>query len=359
MLPHRTFTGVFLCPPKQGGCMSNFDGKTLAQISKKDKPWDRHRKNAMLVQDTYDTSGLAQFARYAERMSECANTLLFAATEENKIKLAKTHFCRVRHCPVCSWRRTLALLARFYQSFPAFAEENPNMRFVYCVLTVRNPEMGDLRSTLSAMTKAWAKMRKRKAFGFVKGWVRTTEITHGKDGNPHPHFNLLLAVDKNYFTSKDYLNKQKWIELWKSCAQLDYEPSVYVTKVRKKKGSADGEAVSCMDAAKEIFKYSVKEEDLTESPTFLLGITREVQGLRFFAAGGCFKDLSQVDEDGNGSEVSEEEMALSGDNSDEPVTTTRFMFAWEQRKHWSYWYRGIYKLDEKRGILFQESDDSS
>ena len=81
--------------------------------------------------------------------------------------------------------------------------------------------------------------------------------------------------------------------------------------------------------------------------------------MRFFAAGGCFKDLLQVDEDGNGSEVSEEEMALSGDNSDEPVTSTRFMFAWEQRKSWSYWYRGRYKLDEKRGILFQDSDDSS
>lgn len=329
--------------------MSSFDGKTLAQVSKKDKPWIKHRVNAMIVQDVYDTSGFKGFKRYAQRMSECANMLVFGEikNEPGKIKLIKTHFCRVRYCPVCAWRRTLALLARFYQSFPAFSMENPDMLYIYCVLTVKNPEMENLRDTLSSMTKAWAKMRKRKAFRFVKGWIRTTEITHGKDGNPHPHFNLLLAVNKHYFTSKDYLNKQEWIELWKSCAKLDYEPSVYVTKVRKKKNKADGSADSMMNTAKEVFKYSVKEDDLINDPEFLVGLTKETQGLRFFAAGGCFKDLLKVNEDGDGGEVSEEEMTLSDENNDNPVTRSRYAFSWELRKKWNYWYHSHFVVDEE------------
>lgn len=51
--------------------------KTLAQYSEKDKPWINHRKNSMLVQDIYDSSGIHSFQRYAERMSECSKTLIF------------------------------------------------------------------------------------------------------------------------------------------------------------------------------------------------------------------------------------------------------------------------------------------
>jgi plasmid rolling circle replication initiator protein Rep len=324
----------------------SFVNKTLSQISKKDKPWINHRVNNMIIQDIYDTSGIGAYVRYAQRMADCAKLLIFGqlknSTADKKIKLTGAHFCRVRYCPVCAWRRTLALLARFHQSFPVFCKENPNMLYIYCVLTVKNPPMANLKTTLQHMTKSWARMRHRKAFSFAKGWIRTTEITHGKkDGNPHPHYNLLIAVDKNYFKSRDYLSKDQWVELWKSCARLDYDPSVYVTKVRKKKGMAegDGSAASAMDAAKEVFKYSVKEDDLISDPEFLIGLTRETRGLRFFAAGGCFADLLGVDEDGDGSEVSEAEMLGQNDDNHEQTTSTRFAFAWEQRQRWDYWFK--------------------
>lgn len=329
-----------------------FDGKTLTQVSKKDKPWSKHRLSSMSVQDIYDTSGIRRFTRYAERMSECAGSLVFGELKDKKgLKLVSTHFCRVRTCPVCAWRRTLALLARFYQAFPKFAEENPDMRFIYCVLTVRNPEIYNLRSTLSDMTKAWAKMRKRKVFQFVKGWIRTTEITKGKDGNPHPHFNLLIAVDKSYFHSRHYMNKMQWVQLWQDCAKLDYEPSVYVTKVRKRKGKEeDGSAAGALDAAREVFKYSVKEADLVDDPKFLLGLTREIAGLRFFAAGGIFKDLLKVDEDGNGGEVTEDEMLGKDEENHEKATEWRVRFSWAQGKkdRWDYWFRERFEAVNER-----------
>lgn len=38
------------------------------------------------------------------------------------------------------------------------------MMYIYAVLTVRNPEMKDLRSTLSDMTKAWQRCESVKHF---------------------------------------------------------------------------------------------------------------------------------------------------------------------------------------------------
>lgn len=327
--------------------------KTLAQVSKKDKPWKQHRINSMLVENVYSES--KRHYSKAQRMRECSNTLMFSEIEDEetgkkRLKLKRAHFCRVRLCPICQWRRGLALQARFMKALPEFQEEHPDMRYIYVVLTVRNPELSDLRVTIQEMNKAWARMRHRKAFKFVQGWVKTLEITKSKDGTAHPHINLLLAVKEHYFTSRDYLNKDQWIKLWRDCARLDYDPSVFVRRARKKKAKP-GEALDTLaavsDAAREVFKYAVKEQDLVEDPDWLLGLTEEVHRLRFFAAGGLFKDLMGVDEEGEGDGPSEKEMIYLGEDEDHPDTEVeakaefRQIFSWMQgsRDQWNYWFR--------------------
>ncbi|MBE3060804.1 protein rep, partial [Klebsiella pneumoniae] len=39
-------------------------------------------------------------------------------TGETRLRLREAHFCRVRHCPVCQWGRSLMWPARFYPSPP-------------------------------------------------------------------------------------------------------------------------------------------------------------------------------------------------------------------------------------------------
>ncbi|MEL6118032.1 protein rep, partial [Photobacterium sp. SP02] len=89
--------------------------------------------------------------------------------------------------------------------------------------TVRNCPIGDLRSTLQAMNSAWQRLKDRKEFRPVLGWVRTTEVTRGEDGSAHPHFHALLMVPPSWFTTH-YVKHSRWVELWADVMRLDYLP---------------------------------------------------------------------------------------------------------------------------------------
>ena len=41
---------------------------------------------------------------------------------------------------------------------------------------------------LNRMNAAFQRMKVRKEFRPVQGWIRTTEVTRGSDGSAHPHF---------------------------------------------------------------------------------------------------------------------------------------------------------------------------
>jgi plasmid rolling circle replication initiator protein Rep len=96
-----------------------------------------------------------------------------------------------------------------------------------------------------------------------KGWFRSLEITHNwKTGEYHPHLHMVIAVDKKYFSEyENYLNHEQWKMLWKSCMGIDYEPYVYVKKVRSKKGKYEEDSMKMSDVVSEVAKYSVKADD--------------------------------------------------------------------------------------------------
>ncbi|WP_172949559.1 protein rep, partial [Escherichia coli] len=72
--------------------------------------------------------------------------------------------CRVRHCPVCQWRRSLMWQARFYQSLPKIVADSPDGRWMFLTLPVRNCAIEDLGETLTAMNAAFQRMKVRKEF---------------------------------------------------------------------------------------------------------------------------------------------------------------------------------------------------
>ncbi|MCE4093448.1 protein rep, partial [Klebsiella pneumoniae] len=83
------------------------------------------------------------YERYGARMACCGGLLRFGwstlkATGETRLRLREAHFCRVRHGPVCQWRRSLMWQARFYQSLPRIVADYPDSRWMFLTLTVRN-----------------------------------------------------------------------------------------------------------------------------------------------------------------------------------------------------------------------------
>lgn len=301
---------------------------SLESYSKRDATWDAHRGDCEDVADIY--SGAEDFNRYAERMGECSGYLTFGwsnnlETGESSLKLRKASFCRVRHCPVCQWRRSLMWQARFYQALPDLAEKHPSARWIFLTLTVKNCDIKDLRTTVQGMNAAWQRLIKRKTFAPVLGWVRTTEVTLGADGSAHPHFHALLMVPQSMLGGSQYVKQSEWVELWQSCARLDYTPVVDVRAVRAKAGSAKGALES---AIAETLKYSVKPSDMVRHEAWFLEMTRQVHKLRFIATGGALKDVLRVDDE-------QEEDLLVQDEESEGLDEALLGFSWRpsQRKY--------------------------
>lgn len=300
---------------------------TLTDYSPTDKPWDIHKASCDDV--SYIYAGAAEFERYAARMSECSGVLRFAwsikdkSTGEASLKLKQAQFCRVRHCPICQWRRSLMWQARFYQQLPKLLNDYPKARWLFLTLTVRNCDIKDLRLTITDMNKAWQRLKDRKEFKSIQGWIRTTEITRGKDGTAHPHFHALIMVPPSYF-KKTYVSQARWVELWRDCMRLDYLPNVDVRAVKPRKDTS----TQVLDGAiKETLKYSTKPSDMTASDTWFLELTRQTHKLRFIASGGTLKDVLKVEQESNNDLIN-----TDTDTTSDTVDNQQIAFAWHESK---------------------------
>lgn len=318
-------------------------GQRLSEISENDKPWDVHKSETIEVESAY--SAKEEFFKYAERMSGCGKFLVFGESADHTgIKLTKAHFCRVRNCPICGWRKSLSLKARFLTNLPAYLPAIAGYNFIHLVLTVENPPMSELRSTIQKMNDALKKMFKRESvLPVVKGFIKSIEVTKGGDGNPHPHFHLILAVNKSYFTDKTYISHKKWVELWRSCLGVDYDPIVNVSKVKEKLDKSvnipEGfESVAGLIAGMiEVTKYAVKPADVIKDPEFLYGITEQTFKMRFLEAGGCFSGIFK-DPRSKKDDISEDDMLLKTENSE--LTDKRLKFLWDNT---AYYLHKVYK----------------
>ena len=287
----------------------------LTDFSEKDKPWDTHRASASGVERMY-AGGPEDFASLVARMQQCSGVLGFAratdaGTGEIKYKLKTARFCRVRHCPVCVWRRSMRNKARFLKVLPELLEAHPGHRFLFLTLTVPNGDITSLRATLIEMNLAWKRLIKRKEFSKVDGWVRSTEVTYSKSpaGDTHPHFHVFLMVKPSYF-SHGYVKQAAWLTAWQEAMR---DPSISQVDIRAMKGEK---------AIAEVLKYAVKEADLVESPAWLFDLTRQCHKMRFIAAGGLLKNMLKE-------KVTEQEM-IAGDDAEQenPESKISLLATW-------------------------------
>mgnify|MGYP006429357887 CR=1 FL=1 len=291
----------------------------LSDVSPKDKHWDRLRAATDEVRDLYTD---IDHTDYADRMSQCSNRLTFSLcrqlnNEELKFILLGARFCRVRHCPVCQSRKTMMWRARFFKVIPKILQDYPSARFLFLTLTLKNCRLENLRGTIQHMNKAWRKLVRRKSFPAI-GWIKSIEITRGKDGLAHPHFHIILMVKTTYFNKGYYLSQQDWTELWRQSLKVDYYPIVNVKAI---KGKGDQDAIFI--ALCETLKYSVKEEDLKFDKHWLEGLTKQLHGTRSIGIGGVFKDYLSEDEP-------EDLIHTDTEEEDIPEDAPEFSFTWKE-----------------------------
>lgn len=305
-------------PEKISGGIQNAITPSLSDLSKRDKPWDKHRANADKVTNFYAGS---EFQQLSDRIYYCSELLDFrlvpdAEQGEMKLKLDAARFCRVRHCPVCQWRRSLRWKARAYKVLPQIVTAYPTHRWLFVTLTLKNVPISKLRDTLTWMHESFKRMVKLKDFPAI-GWLKSTEVTRGKDGSAHPHFHCLLLVQSSYF-GKNYMKQADWCELWRKSLRIDYQPVVDVQAV--KKGSQP------MSLVPELLKYCTKESDLVSDREWFLELTRQMHKLRCVATGGVLKQyLKELEQD-------PDDLIGKEETAEKEVDEGHLYFGWKRRE---------------------------
>lgn len=302
----------------------------LSDVSKRDKAWDVHKHQNDKVKELYEQSD--EFKNYGSRMRACSGFLMFneridTETGEVNYKLKYAQFCRVRTCPVCQWRRSLMWKARFYAALPKLEADYPQCAFMFLTLTVKNCEITELRETLDLMHTSFRKMMRYDAVGKVfKGWIRTTEVTRSADGKAHPHYHVLVMVNKSYFKSRDYIKHEMWRDLWKKACKLDYDPVVDIRGLKNRNNGTVDNKMSGVIA--ETLKYAVKPSDLITDMNWLFEYTRQVRKLRFVDTGGTLKNVFKVND---GDETNEDFIHLDEDKQQYMEADSHDKFVWHER----------------------------
>lgn len=291
--------------PDKSKTANTTDSAALCDLSPRDKPWDKHRANADIIARYYQNG---KRTREAGQVKSCSELLVFRLIPDSAegllfLKLWAAKFCRNRHCTVCQWRRSLRWKAKAHKILPKVIAAFPKHRWLFLTLTLRNCKLTDLRETLDAANKAFQRLTQLKAWP-AEGWIKSVEVTRGKDGSSaHPHFHCLLLVKPSFFTH-GYLSQAKWVEMWQKSLRVDYKPILDVQAVKPNS--------SPVALIPEILKYQTKESDLVADQDWFLEYTNQMRKTRAIATGGVlreyFRDLEREPEDLIGKEEAEGEV---------------------------------------------------
>lgn len=139
-----------------------------------------------------------------------------------------THRCRDRNCVECQRVRAFVLQQKIREITPELiAQTSAKDGLIFGTLTVKNPLITELKDYLKILSKAFARMMRRKEFKFFVGGFRCFEVTRGESGSEfcHPHIHFLLQVKAEYFVYQSplYLNSDQWAEAWTDCLKLEVE----------------------------------------------------------------------------------------------------------------------------------------
>lgn len=235
--------------------------------------------------------------KLTERIKECGDFLQMLAdlTLENS-KLHKASFCGNRFCPMCSWRVACKDSLEISILMEHLRKEE-NKEFIFLTLTTPNVKGVELDKSIKEYNKAFKKIMERKEVkSIVKGYIRKLEVTYNSDkasksyDTYHPHFHVVLAVNKSYFTDKDYyISHDRWLNLWRE-ATGDF--SITQVDVRKAKANDYKEVY-------ELAKYSAKDTDYLINREVFTVFYKALKGKQVLVFSGLFKDAHKMFQKGD------------------------------------------------------------
>ncbi|EFF27283.1 replication protein [Enterococcus faecium E1679] len=213
--------------------------------------------------------------------------LMVADKTMEKTKLHRSNNCDNRFCPICAWKKSRKNALKI-SVLMQYLREEEKKEFVFLTLTAPNVKADELDDEIKHYNKSFQRLMQRKEVkSVVKGYVRKLEVTYNKERDDyHPHFHVILAVNKSYFTdTKAYIARDRWLELWQKSTKNNLITQV---DVRKVKATDNKKEVS------EIAKYSAKDSDYLEDEKVFDTFYKSLSGKRLIVYSGLFKDASKL-----------------------------------------------------------------
>lgn len=228
----------------------------------------------------------------------CGDYLEFLANKSfDKHKLKRGSFCKTRLCPTCAKRKSL----RWIFALSLFIEYvNSTYDYEYLLLTLTAPNVNgdDLHDELKKYSKAFDQMLKRKKYkAIVQGFIRKLEITYNKKTDTyHPHYHVIIAVNKSYFKDKDlYIKRDTWLKDWQRAMKDSSITQVDIRKVYDKSTvDTDLTKSSIQTGILEVAKYTAKSGDYLISEDVFVTFWNSLKHMREFTFGGCFKEAHNL-----------------------------------------------------------------
>ncbi|HEH1687853.1 TPA: protein rep [Staphylococcus aureus] len=219
-------------------------------------------------------------------VEDCNTFLSFVADKTlEKQKLYKANSCKNRFCPVCAWRKArkdalgLSLMMQYIK-------QQEKKEFIFLTLTTPNVMSDELENEIKLYNNSFRKLIKRKKVGSViKGYVRKLEITYNKKRDDYnPHFHVLIAVNKSYFTDKRYyISQQEWLDLWRDVTGISEITQVQVQKIRQNNNKE----------LYEMAKYSGKDSDYLINQKVFDAFYKSLKGKQVLVYSGLFKEAKK------------------------------------------------------------------
>lgn len=255
-----------------------------------------------------------------DRLKECGNFIKFQSSEDKtKFMLSGGNFCNNRFCPFCSWLKAKRTAFELLELIKV-VEYKEKFAFLFITLTAPNVPKEKLREEIEEFNVSFKRLFQTKEFKvFNKGFIRKLEITYNEERDDyHPHFHLVVAVNKSYFTSRNYMSKKRLLELWQrakrdtSITQVDIKPCR-------------------MDTVKQVMElatYSAKQGDLYKSKEIFDGFYEGLFRKKMLVYNGIFKEYKKKIEVG---EIDPAEVIELNQLLEE--ATKEFYFQWEKENY--------------------------
>lgn len=234
-----------------------------------------------------------------KRYCECGNWIeIFADRENTKYKVYQSNFCKNRFCPMCAWRLAHKDAMKI-SVLMKYLEAEHGKEFILLTLTAPNVLGVDLKNEIARYNKAFKKLVERDEVARIlknNGYIRKLEITYNKERNDyHPHFHVLIAVNKRYFNKRDkqsgYIKQARWLDLWREVMGDESITQVDVRKVNKhheEDGTTQGKAVN------EIAKYAAKDEEYFHSQAVFDVFYNALKGRQVLTYSGIFAEANKL-----------------------------------------------------------------